>query len=38
MLIPLSRRTAINQTVAEVELTGVAPLGAVSHTFSFNFN
>ena len=31
MLITLSRRTAICQSVAEVELTGVAPLGAVGH-------
>ena len=30
MLITLSRRTAICQSVAEVQLTGVAPLGAVS--------
>ena len=30
MLITLSRRTAICQSVAEVLLTGVAPLGAVS--------
>ena len=27
----LSRRTAICQSVAEVQLTGVDPLGAVSH-------
>ena len=33
MLITLSRRTAICQSVAEVLLTGVAPLGAVSHIF-----
>ena len=31
MLITLSRRTAICQSVAEVQLTGVAPLGSVSH-------
>ena len=31
MLITLSRRAAICQSVSEVELTGVAPLGAVSH-------
>ena len=37
MLITLSRRTAICQSVAEVQLTGVAPLGAVSHRFNFNF-
>ena len=30
MLITLSRRTAICQSVAEVQLTGVFPLGAVS--------
>ena len=30
MLITLSRRTAICQSVAEVWLTGVAPLGTVS--------
>ena len=36
MLITLSRRTAICQSVAEVYLTGVAPLGAVSHRFNFN--
>ena len=37
MLITLSRRTAIFQSVAEVYLTGVAPLGAVSHRFNFNY-
>ena len=37
MPIPLCRRTAICQSVAEVELTGVAPLGAVSHRFFFYF-
>ena len=31
MLITLSRRAAICQSVAEVQLTGLAPLGAVSH-------
>ena len=31
MLITLSRRTTICQSVAEVQLTVVAPLGAVSH-------
>ena len=36
MLITLSRRTAICQSVAEVQLTGVAPFGAVSHRFNFN--
>jgi len=36
MLITLSRRTAISQSVAEVSLTGVAPLGAVSLRFNFN--
>ena len=35
MLITLSRRTVICQSVAEVQLTGVAPLGAVSHRFIF---
>ena len=35
MLITLSRRTAICQSVAEVQLTGVAPLVAVSHRFNF---
>ena len=34
MLITLSRRTAICQSVAEVQLAGVAPLGAVSHRFN----
>ena len=37
MLITLSRRTAISQSVAEVWLTGVAPLGAVSHRFNLIF-
>ena len=37
MLITLSRRAVICQPVAEVYLTGVAPLGAVSHRFNFNF-
>ena len=35
MLITLSRRTAIYQSVAEVKLTDVVPLGAVSHRFNF---
>ena len=35
MLITLSRRAAICQSVAQVYLTGVAPLGAVSHRFNF---
>ena len=35
MLITLSRRAAICQSFAEVQLTGVAPLGAVSHRFNF---
>ena len=34
MLITLSRRVAICQSVAEDQLTGVAPLGAVSHRFN----
>ena len=34
MLITLSRRAAICQSVAEVQLTGVAPLGAASHKFN----
>ena len=33
MFITLSHRTAICQAVAEVWLTGEAPLGAVSHRF-----
>ena len=37
MLITLSRRTAICQSVAEVQLTGVVPLGAVSHRFNLIF-
>ena len=36
MLITISLRTVICQSVAEVKLTGVAPMGAVSHTFNFN--
>ena len=36
MVITLSRRASICQSVAEVKLTGVAPLGAVSHRFNFN--
>ena len=35
MLIKLSCRTAICQSVVEVYLTGVAPLGAVSNRFNF---
>ena len=35
MLITLSRRTAICQSVAEVWLTGVVPLGAVIQRFNF---
>ena len=35
MLITLSRRAAICQSVEGVQLTGVAPLGAVSHRFNF---
>ena len=37
MLITLSRRTDICQSVAEVYLTCVAPLGAVSHEFNFKW-
>ena len=37
MLFTLSHRAAICQSDAEVYLTGVAPLGAVSHRFNFNF-
>ena len=37
MIITLSRRTASCQSVAEVLLTGVAPLGGVSHRFTFFF-
>ena len=33
MLITLSRRTAICQSVAEVLLTSLFPLGAISHIF-----
>ena len=33
MIITLSRRAAICQSVAEVKLTGIAPLEAVSHRF-----
>ena len=36
MLITLSRRAAICQAVAEVQLTGLSPLGVVSHRFNFN--
>ena len=35
MQITLSRSTTICQSVAEVLLTDVAPLGAVSHRFIF---
>ena len=35
MLITLSHHAAICQSVAEVQLTSVAPLGAVSHRFNF---
>ena len=35
MLITLSRRTAICQSVAEVQLTSVVTLGAVSHRFIY---
>ena len=34
MLIRLSRRTAVCQSVTEAYLTDVAPLGAASHRFS----
>ena len=37
MLITLSRRTAICQSVAEVWLTGMALLRAVNHRLNFNF-
>ena len=36
MLITLSRHAAICQSVAEVYLTDVAPLEAVSQRFNFN--
>ena len=36
MLITLSRRTAVCQSVSEEWLTGVAPLGTVSYRFNFN--
>jgi hypothetical protein len=35
MLITLSRRTVICKSDAEVKLTGVVPLGAVSYRFIF---
>ena len=38
MLTTLSRHTAICQSVAEVQLTGVVFLGAVSHRFMFLVN
>jgi len=34
MPITLSRRTVVCQSVAEVYLIGVSPLGAVSHLFN----
>ena len=37
MLITLSSRAAICQSVVEVYLNGVAPLGAVSHMFNLNY-
>ena len=36
MLITLSHCSAICQSVTEVLLTSVAPLGAVSHRYNFN--
>jgi hypothetical protein len=36
MLITLSRRAVISQSVAEVYLTHVATSGAVTHRFNFN--
>ena len=38
MLITLSCRATICQSVAEVKLTGMALLGAVSHIFNIQFN
>ena len=38
MLITLYRRTAICQSVAEVKLTGLVPLGAVRDRFNLSFN
>ena len=38
MLITSSHRAAICNLVADVQLTGVAGLAAVSHRFNFNFN
>ena len=38
MLITLSRRTVICQSAAEVNLAGVAPLGAVSYRFNTYIN
>ena len=35
MLITLSRRFSIRQSVAEVSLTGVTPLEAISHRFIY---
>ena len=37
MLITLSRRSAICQSISEVKLTGVAPMGTVSHRLIFKF-
>jgi hypothetical protein len=37
MLITLSHRTVICQSVTEVELTDVVPLGVVSYRFNLNF-
>ena len=36
MLTTLSRRTVMYQSDAEVWMTGVAPLGTVSHRFHFH--
>ena len=38
MLITLSRRTAVYQSAAEVLLTSVALLGAVSHRFNYIYS
>ena len=35
MLITLSRRTVIFQSIVEVKLTGMATLGAVRHRFLY---
>ena len=37
MLITLSHRNSICQSVAEVQLTGVVPLETVSHRLNFKF-